>query len=205
MAKYIKKFANHSAYQTFVQGGEPNFIKPNVSHCVQEGDVHYNRILQPLTITYNASSIDAQYGLFLYNYNNGEEVEYNRHGVDEFESIEINGTALNISDLDNNGGIYTPSSAGTFECKFVLKDSSTILSRMFMGCERIVSVNIPNGVTSIGDHAFQANNSLLTTVTLPSSVNSIGDYAFCQDHLDQASYNAINAINNNAIVNCGAD
>lgn len=205
MAKYIKKFANHSAYQTFVQGGEPNFIKPNVSHCVQEGDVHYNRILQPLTITYNANSVDAQYGLFLYNYDNGEDVEYNRHGVDEFESIEINGTALNISDLDNNSGRYTPSSAGTFECKFVLKDSSTILSRMFMGCERIVSVNIPNGVTSIGEHAFQANNSLLTTVTLPSSVNSIGDYAFCSDSLDQASYNAIRAINTNAVVGCGAD
>lgn len=202
MAKYLKKFADHSAYQSFVQGGEPNFIKPNVSHCVQENDVHYNGIPQPLTITYNVRDVDIQYGLPIYNYNNSEDVEYTRHGVDEFESIEFNGTALNISDLDNNNGRYTPSSTGVFDCKFVLKDPSTILSRMFMGCDSIVSVNIPNGVTSIGEHAFQANNSLMTTVTLPSSVNTIGDYAFCQEHLDQASYNAIRAINPNAIVGC---
>lgn len=203
MAKYIKKFTNHTGYETFINGSD--VVLPVVSHCVQENDVHYNGIPQPLIITYGVNSDAVQNGLKLYNYDNGEDVEYNRHGVDEFESIEINGTALNISDLDNNNGKYTPSSTGTFECKFVLKDSSTILSRMFMGCQRIVSVNIPNGVTSIGDHAFQANNSFLTTVTLPSSVNSIGDYAFCQEHLDQASYNAINAINNNAVAGCGLD
>ena len=203
MAKYIKKFTNHTGYETFISGSD--VVLPVVSHCVQEGDVHYNGIPQPLIIAYRANSTDAQYGLKLYNYDNGEDVEYNRYGVDEFDSIEVNGTALNISDLDNNNGIYTPSSAGTFECKFVLKDSSTILSRMFMGCNRIVAVNIPNGVTSIGEHAFQANNSPLTTVTLPSSVNSIGDYAFCQEHLDHASKNAIKAINNNAIIGCGAD
>lgn len=203
MAKCIKKFTNHTGYETFINGSD--VVLPVVSHCVQEGDVHYNRIEHPLTITYNANSTDAQYGLFLYNYDNGEDVEYNRHGVDEFDSIEVNGTALNISDLDNNNGIYTPSSAGTFECKFVLKDSSTILSRMFMGCNRIVAVNIPNGVTSIGEHAFHANNSPLTTVSLPSSVNTIGDYAFCQDNLDQASINAIRAINTNAVLGCGSD
>lgn len=206
MAKYIKKFADHSAYQSFVQGGEPNFIKPNVSHCVQENDVHYNGIKHPLTITYNVTSNEVQYGLKLYNYNNGEDVEYNRSGIDEFESIEFNGTALNISDLDNNNGRYTPSSTGTFTCEFILKDPSTIVSYMFRNCDYIVSVNIPDGVTSIGEHAFQTNNdSILTTVTLPSSVNTIGDYAFCSNSLDQASSNAIKAINTNAVAGCGTD
>lgn len=205
MAKYLKKFADHSAYQSFVQGGEPNFIKPNVSHCVQENDVHYNGIKHPLTITYNVTSNEVQYGLKLYNYNNGEDVEYNRSGIDEFESIEFNGTALNISDLDDDGGVYYPSSTGTFVCEFVLKDPSIIISNMFRGCDNIVSVDIPNGVTSIGERAFQSDNSLLTTVTLPSSVNAIGDYAFCNNNLDQASSNAIKAINTNAVAGCGTD
>lgn len=38
MAKYLKKFENHTAYET----AESGLILPNVSICVTEGDVHYN-------------------------------------------------------------------------------------------------------------------------------------------------------------------
>ena len=38
MAKYLKKFENHSAYSV----AESSLILPNVSLCVQENDVHYN-------------------------------------------------------------------------------------------------------------------------------------------------------------------
>ena len=38
-------------------------------------------------------------------------------------------------------------------------------------------MNVPSGVTAIGDDAF-ADCSSLTTVTIPSSVTSIGDNAF---------------------------
>lgn len=38
MLKYIKEFANHTAYQS----AESNLDKPNVSLCVQEDEVHYN-------------------------------------------------------------------------------------------------------------------------------------------------------------------
>ena len=40
MGKYITLFNNHSGYTAFTQ--TEDFIKPNVSHCVQENDVHYN-------------------------------------------------------------------------------------------------------------------------------------------------------------------
>ena len=38
--KYLKSFENHTGYETFTQSDE--FIRPNVSHCVQENEVHYN-------------------------------------------------------------------------------------------------------------------------------------------------------------------
>lgn len=38
--KYIKLFENHTEYETFESGG--TMVKPNVSHCVQENEVHYN-------------------------------------------------------------------------------------------------------------------------------------------------------------------
>ena len=41
----------------------------------------------------------------------------------------------------------------------------------------ITSVTIPNGVTHIGDYAFQFCESL-TSVIIPNSVTGIGDHAF---------------------------
>ena len=37
---YLKLFDDHTEYETFTQGD--GFIKPNVSRCVQENEVHYN-------------------------------------------------------------------------------------------------------------------------------------------------------------------
>ena len=41
MAKYLKKFSSHTQYETYMGG---DVILPNVSHCVEENDVHYNRL-----------------------------------------------------------------------------------------------------------------------------------------------------------------
>ena len=43
--KYLKLFNNHSQYTAFTQ--TEDFILPNVSHCIAEGDVHYNPIPDP--------------------------------------------------------------------------------------------------------------------------------------------------------------
>ena len=42
MAKYLKLFNNHEDYLNFKKTDD--FILPNVSHCVQENEVHYNPI-----------------------------------------------------------------------------------------------------------------------------------------------------------------
>ena len=39
MAKYLKLFETHAEYEQYVSG---DFEKPNVSHCEDQGDVHYN-------------------------------------------------------------------------------------------------------------------------------------------------------------------
>lgn len=50
-------------------------------------------------------------------------------------------------------------------------------SRAFLGCDSLISVEIPNGVVSIGDGAFY-NCSGLTSATIPSSVRGLGNGAF---------------------------
>ena len=47
---YIKLFNNHSAYEDFVSGG--TMVKPNVSHCLQENDVHYNKVIHDYSKDY---------------------------------------------------------------------------------------------------------------------------------------------------------
>ena len=47
----------------------------------------------------------------------------------------------------------------------------------FASFSKLTSVTIPNGVTSIGENAFIGSEQL-TSVTIPDSVTSIGEYAF---------------------------
>ena len=47
----------------------------------------------------------------------------------------------------------------------------------FNGCRSLASVEMPNGVRSIGGNAFSGCNGLMS-VTLPDGVTSIGGYAF---------------------------
>ena len=43
MSKYLKLFENHTQYETFIGGGgKTPFVKPNVSYCTEENEVHYN-------------------------------------------------------------------------------------------------------------------------------------------------------------------
>lgn len=43
--KYIKKFENHTQYETYMEGG--SVVLPNVSLCVSENELHYNPIPDP--------------------------------------------------------------------------------------------------------------------------------------------------------------
>ena len=67
------------------------------------------------------------------------------------------------------------------------------------------NMNIPNGVTSIGDGAF-SNYSYLARITIPNSVTSIGNSAFadCFNLTRITIPSSVTSIGNSAFLNCSS-
>ena len=62
--------------------------------------------------------------------------------------------------------------------KVVIEDGVTSIGNWaFESCNNLISITIPDGVTSIGAYAF-SNCWYLTNITIPNSVTSIENYAF---------------------------
>ena len=59
----------------------------------------------------------------------------------------------------------------------ILNGVTSIGNYAFQNCTGLTSITIPASVTSIGNYAFQACTGL-TSITIPDSVTSIGNYAF---------------------------
>ena len=72
----------------------------------------------------------------------------------------------------------------------------------FKGCINLISVTIPNSVTSIGYEAFK--NCNLTSITIPNSAISIGESAFsgCSDLTSVTIPNSVTSIGDNAFYWC---
>ena len=145
-------------------------LRPNVSHCVQENEVHYNPLVDPrLILKYNVA--DASNPTELYRYFEGEST-----AALLFDNVEIDGVNVSIADLDAAEGMYQLS-VGEHTVKYTLKDETSIEGGTFWRVENISTVSIPNSVTTIGERAFSRCSSL-TSITIPNSVTSIGNYAF---------------------------
>ena len=167
-------------------------LKPNVSHCIEENEVHYSPLAFPLIVRYNVTNASNPTRLYYYYADDGII------GAAVFDKVEIDGVEVSIADLDAASG-KTQLSIGEHTVKYTLKDPTFIKNRAFVTCSSLTSVTIPNSVTSIGDYAF-VDCSGLTSVTIPNSVTSIADYAFCNCPLDSESEAPIREINPNAFI-----
>ena len=89
---------------------------------------------------------------------------------------------------------------------YTLKENTRFLgTELFRDCANMTSVNIPSGVTAIGDNTFYGCNAL-TSLTLPETVASIGASAFynCQALASVNVPSGVVAIHDNTFYNCRA-
>lgn len=168
MKEYIKKFSNHNEYTAFTQ--TEDFIKPNVSLCVNENEVHYNPFIETRVIcTYNVTTTEEPTLLLL-----GEDVDCYRPDVDIYEifsGMEVDGVEQELDQY------YQFNTTGEHVIKYTLNDNVTNFEAAFFNVDNLNSIIIPNNVTIIDELAFQDCNNL-KSVNIGNSVTSIERLAF---------------------------
>ena len=156
-------------------GGDTPFVKPNVSHCITENEVHYNPIPETRLVTTFYVS-DASQPTRMYGYYIDDNPSWSILGVNLFDMINIDGVDIEPSTIDSTNGNYQLSQ-GNHVVKYTLKDNTKILGQSFYGCIAMTSVIFPSTVEEVEYEAFR-NCYSLRTIKMNEGLQIVGDSAF---------------------------
>lgn len=102
----------------------------------------------------------------------------------------------------NSGQSPWYSKRSSIVCVELENGITSIGNNAFDSCSNLTSVTIPDSVTSIGEYAFNSCTAL-TSVTIPNSVTSIGEYAFEECSSSNILIpNSVTSIGEEAFLNC---
>ena len=156
---YLKEFATAQDYEAV----KNNLPKPNVSLITDGSVVEYIK---------GEPTPPAETRLVCkYNVVSTSKATYLLNKTNNISAIEIDGQGL-----QEVVRTYTFDTTGEHTVKFTLTDSTKIAYETFQDTDKLVSVIIPNGVTTIEDYAFKETS--ISSVTIPNSVTTIGNSAF---------------------------
>ena len=140
--------------------------------------------------------IDNDYCPFTYILDNDSNVIYTNSEKSSYVLVAVRGgisnginekvlyNTSNISKIKINGveqsqvkSQYTFDTPGEQTIKYTLIDKGSLDDEMFLECYDLISIKLPNTITSIGIDTFYRCTSL-TSINIPNSVTTIGAQAF---------------------------
>ena len=168
-------------------GGDTPFVRPNVSHCVQENEVHYNPKEMNIIAVFNVTSTNSPTQIM------------DSSSISNFSEIEVDGLTLT-----NIVSSYTFDTIGEHIIKYKLNTPTSIPNNVFSWCRNLKTITIPDSVTSIGRQAFSSCEAL-TTITIPNGVTSIDYWTFniCISLTSITIPDSVTSIGKNCFVSCG--
>lgn len=119
-------------------------------------------------------------------------IEFNGTGnIDVSSFVDENGKSVDINELIIENRVN----------KVVFPQKiTTIPSGLFNNLDTIKDITIPEGVQTIGDHAFE--NCSVENITFPSSLRTIGAYAFYNSSVLLSKFKNIDTFNNGLVRIC---
>ena len=142
--KYLKEFDAHSGYTDFTLSGE--LLRPNVSYCVNEEEVHYNPIYPSNVIKFTSTEeiLLGSYGFIVEGLYNSDRNEFTTDNVVSYSETF-------------KGGVYN------YEVKFDTTVSFLGYIFQWNNTEYLTSITLPSMVEGLGDICDQSG--VLTGVT----------------------------------------
>lgn len=151
--EYLKLFENHSQYADFIK--TEDFVRPNVSHCIEENEVHYN---PDNYIKFKDPEIEE----LLINYMNSMGMLESTRGITYEEAARLT----------------------TFSNIFI-DFSFDVTNNEFIKYHNFDEFQYFTGITKIGGDSYTTSHDhgtfsgcLFKNITIPRSVREFGPYAF---------------------------
>lgn len=194
MKEYIKLFNNHQEYEAFTQTDK--FKRPNVSHCIEENEVHYNPIknwkneylrttaLTNGTITFSFTNyVDStEFSSISYSIDNGNTwTTVENDGVNLGVEVSVTagnsilwkGIGTSMSYFDRGGGYVSCKFGSNDNCQFDV--DGNIMSLLY-------GDNFANQTILTTDNAFSgifANSNVVNAenLILPATTLELSCYA----------------------------
>jgi len=175
MGTYLKLFETHSEYQTYAQSGD--MIKPNVSYCEDDNEVHYNPYVHDYSQDY-LTFVALEDGTFTLTRN----VSYSLDNGETWTSLAANAASPTVTSGSKImwKGTLTPSSSngiGKFSATGNFNVQGNAMSLLFG--DNFKGQTDLTGKDNAFYQLFRNNKKVINANSLSLSATTLASYCYC--------------------------